>query len=83
MASGMETPTTKRKNGKIMSVGVKPCHAACRRGAYTARHVPGLFTSTIAATVSPRSASTDSRRASASTGVTRWSGRHPPSGWRP
>jgi hypothetical protein len=31
-ASGIETPTTKRKNGKTMSVGVHPCHSACRSG---------------------------------------------------
>ncbi len=31
-ASGIDTPTMKRKNGKIMSVGVNPLHSACRRG---------------------------------------------------
>src|SRR5262245_30207692 len=61
-ASGMATPTMNRKNGKMRSVGVQPCHSACRSGGYTARHVPGLLTSTIAATVSPRNASSETSR---------------------
>jgi hypothetical protein len=32
---GMATPTIKRKKGKMRSVGVHPCHWACRRGAQT------------------------------------------------
>ena len=27
-----DTPTMKRKNGKIRSVGVQPCHGACNSG---------------------------------------------------
>ena len=30
--SVIETPTMKRKNGKIRSVGVQPFHVACRSG---------------------------------------------------
>src|ERR1700693_4531949 len=63
-AKGIATPTMNRKKGKIRSVGVQPCQSACRSGAYTARHVPGLLTSTIAATVNPRNTSSErSRRA--------------------
>src|SRR5437667_878408 len=64
-ASGMATPTMNRKNGKIRSVGVQPCHSACRSGGYTARQVPGLLTSTMAATVMPRNASSDTSRPAA------------------
>src|SRR6266849_8478705 len=56
----------KRKNGKIKSVGVQPCQSAWRSGPYTARHVPGLLTRTIAATVIPRKTSSDSSRRSGS-----------------
>ena len=31
--SVIETPTMKRKNGKMRSVGVQPCHSACVNGA--------------------------------------------------
>src|SRR5215510_13047096 len=60
--SEMATPTMKRKNGKITSVGVRPCHSAWRSGRYTADHVPGLLTTTIAAIVNPRKASSETRR---------------------
>ena len=30
--SVIETPTMKRKNGKIRSVGVQPFHSACSNG---------------------------------------------------
>src|SRR5439155_18815956 len=61
--SGIATPTMNRKKGKIRSVGVQPCQSACRSGAYTAPHVPGLLTSTIPATVSPRNTSRETSRA--------------------
>ena len=31
-ASAADTPTMKRKNGKIRSVGVQPCQPACSSG---------------------------------------------------
>src|SRR6185295_1436788 len=61
--SGIDTPTMKRKKGKTRSVGVQPCQSAWRSGGYTARQVPGLFTSTMAATVIPRRASSERSRA--------------------
>ncbi len=41
------------KNGNTRSVGVSPFHVACRRGAYTLPHEPGLFTSIMPAIVMP------------------------------
>ena len=32
-AKAMETPTMNKKKGKIKSVGVQPCQAACSKGA--------------------------------------------------
>jgi hypothetical protein len=61
-AKGMATPTMNRKKGKITSVGVQPCQSAWRNGEYTACHVPGLLTTTIAAIVSPRKASSERSR---------------------
>ncbi len=60
--SEIETPTMKRKNGKIRSVGVQPCHSECSSGAYTWPQSPGSLTSSIAATVMPRRASTEAKR---------------------
>ena len=57
-----DTPTMKRKKGKMRSVGVQPCHSACSSGQYIASQVPGLFTTTIAAMVNPRNASRESTR---------------------
>src|SRR5688572_5404895 len=58
----METPTMNRKNGKIRSVGVHPCHGACSSGAYTVSQSPGLLTTTMAAIVMPRNTSSDTSR---------------------
>ncbi len=60
--SAIDTPTITRKNGNTRSVGVQPFHSACSSGAYTWLQVPGLLTSSMAATVMPRSASTDAKR---------------------
>ena len=62
--SVIETPTMKRKNGKMRSVGVQPCQAACSSGQYTFPQSPGLLTMTIPAIVSPRKTSSDTRRVS-------------------
>lgn len=58
----MATPTMNRKNGKIRSVGVQPCHAAWRSGGWIALQVPGLFTSSIPAIVMPRKMSSETSR---------------------
>ena len=48
------------KNGKIRSVGVRPNHSACCRGAYVASSgPPGLFTKIMPAMVIPRRMSID------------------------
>src|SRR5687767_4580873 len=56
------TPTMNRKNGKIRSVGVQPCHSAWPSGQKMALHVPGLLTSSIDAIVMPRNTSSATRR---------------------
>ena len=59
------TPTMKRKNGKMVSVGVQPFHFACSRGQYTLSQSPGLLTIIMAAIVAPRKTSSDTRRVAA------------------
>src|SRR4029079_12380814 len=49
-------------DGKTTSVGVQPCHSACRSGAYTWSPSPGVLTSTMKAIVRPRNASRETRR---------------------
>jgi hypothetical protein len=56
----VEIPIINIKNGKIKSVGVKPCHGACASGAYMLLHDPGLFTKIIPAIVIPRKISSAS-----------------------
>jgi len=63
--SVIDTPTMKRKKGKIVSVGVQPFHSAWRSGQYTLPQSPGLFTMTMAAMVAPRKTSSDTRRVAA------------------
>ena len=58
-----DTPTIKRKNGKIRSVGVQPFHAACSSGQYVCFPSPELLTRIMAAIVIPRNTSRDVRRA--------------------
>jgi len=53
------TPEIKRKEGNTRSVGVHPCHGACRSGAKTWVQVPGVFTIIIKATVIPLKTSSD------------------------
>src|SRR5262245_16051451 len=65
IAKAIDTPTMNRKNGKTRSVGVQPCHSACWSGGYTYRHDPGLFTSTMPATVAPRNTSSERSRGAA------------------
>jgi hypothetical protein len=55
-------PTMKRKNGKMRSVGVQPCHLACCSGGKIALQLPGSLTRSIPATVRPRKMSRDSNR---------------------
>ncbi|MNT88300.1 hypothetical protein D3C72_2288410 [compost metagenome] len=62
----MDTPTIKRKKGKIRSVGVQPFQLACSKGAYIFPQSPGLFTKIIAATVAPLKKSRDNNLAGAS-----------------
>ena len=60
--SAMDTPTRKRKKGKMVSVS---SNRATRRGGAAGTRptgVPGLFTTIMPAIVAPRIASTDSRR---------------------
>src|SRR5262249_52196316 len=64
-ASAIETPTTKRKKGKIVSVYVQPFHSAWSSGGETAAHVPGSLTTIIPATATPRRTSTASKPAGA------------------
>ena len=71
MEKTVETPTMKRKAGKIMSVGVAPCQAAWRSGGKTAEYVPGSVTRIIAAIVIPRMTSSDSRRGAETAGARR------------
>jgi hypothetical protein len=40
----MAFPTANRNEGKTRSVGVKPCHEACRRGLNGIALLPGVFT---------------------------------------
>jgi hypothetical protein len=61
--NAIATPTMNRKYGKIRSVGVQPCHAACSSGGYTCAQLPGLLTSSIAAIVAPRNTSSECSRA--------------------
>src|SRR5579885_211346 len=65
----MATPTIHRKDGKTTSVMVHPFHSACSSGAYTARPVPGLFTSTMRAMVAPRKASRETNRCAVKRGA--------------
>src|SRR5688500_14907993 len=58
----MALPTAKRNDGKTRSVGVKPCHAACCRGAKGAAPLPGVFTIIIKQMVIPRKTSSDKKR---------------------
>ena len=69
--SVIDTPTMKRKNGKIRSVGVQPFQSACSSGQYIAPHVPGLLTMVIPAMVMPRNASSDISRSPAAAATTR------------
>src|SRR3569833_2850750 len=59
------TPTMKRKNGKIRSVGVQPNHGACSSGSEIDVQLPGLFTRSMPATVIPRNTSSDRSRSCA------------------
>src|SRR5450755_448727 len=59
-----DTPTIKRKNGKIRSVGVQPFQSECFSGA-KAKSFPGLFTRIMAAMVAPRKTSSEYRRGGA------------------
>jgi hypothetical protein len=34
-AKVIDIPTINKKKGNIKSVGVNPCHSACKKGAYT------------------------------------------------
>jgi hypothetical protein len=45
-------PTAKRKDGKTKSVGVKPCHLACCKGAKV-MSFPGVLTTIIRQMVIP------------------------------
>src|SRR5271165_3031127 len=56
-----DTPTIKRKNGKIRSVGVQPFQSECFNGA-KGKSLPGLFTRIMAAMVPPRKTSSENRR---------------------
>src|SRR5262245_16346264 len=51
-----------KKNGNTRSVGVQPNHFACPRGEYIWPQSPGLFTRIMPRIVSPRNASSDSKR---------------------
>ena len=50
------------KKGKTRSVGVRPFHWACFRGAYACPQEPGLLTRIIPAIVMPRITSSANRR---------------------
>ena len=56
----IDMPTMNKKNGNTKSVGVYPCHGACKKGVYTADQVPGVLTSIMSKIVAPRKISTDS-----------------------
>src|SRR5215813_9236588 len=58
----METPTIKRKKGKIKSANVQPSQAACWRGGKTWSQSPASFTRIMPAMVRPRKASSESNR---------------------
>lgn len=58
----IDTPTMNRKNGKTISVGVAPCHLACKRGEYTEFQEPGVLTSIMKAIVIPRNTSNANSR---------------------
>jgi hypothetical protein len=58
----VDIPMMNMKNGNTRSVGVKPFHSACRKGAYTKLHDPGLFTKIIPDMVIPRKMSSESSR---------------------
>ena len=55
----MATPTMNKKVGNTRSVGVKPCHWACNRGAYVKLPFPEVLTRIIPANVIPRKISND------------------------
>src|SRR5450759_6029131 len=46
-------PTANKKEGNTRSVGVKPCHVACSKGANAAAPLPGVFTIIIKQMVIP------------------------------
>ncbi len=46
-------PTTNIKVGNTRSVGVKPCHCACNKGANGVAPVPGVFTMIMKQIVMP------------------------------
>lgn len=56
----MATPTIQRKDGKIMSVKVQPCHLAWSNRAYTWGQPPAVFTSMMLAMVAPWNTSSES-----------------------
>ena len=58
----VEIPMINMKKGNTRSVGVKPIHSACLRGAYVCCQEPGVFTKIIPAMVMPRITSSANRR---------------------
>src|SRR5690606_4432812 len=53
ITKAMALPTANRKNGYTRSVGVRPCQAACSRGAKICDQLPGLLTRIIRQTAAP------------------------------
>ena len=55
-------PTANKKAGKTRSVTVKPCHAACSKGANGVAPLPGVLTMIMKQTVMPLNTSSDKKR---------------------